>query len=260
MANIYVMSDIHGYLNIFKRNFELIDLASKENKLIILGDFISRGPNSLEVLKLVQSLSLEYQDQVIVLLGNNEKIFVDWLDNAFMNFEAFVCKSNASTIKSFVNDSSVDQELFNQLESSKTIMDNSQAYATYLSCNYADEINWLKSLFNQDLYYETKDQIFVHAGINEELEDYWQDLSDENDYLAKYPATLGKFSKDIIAGHIGTEQIGGKDYLGKVYYDGYNHIYIDGSVYDSGIIPLLRIDTKTNHYYQVYKNHEVLIK
>lgn len=32
-------------------------------------------------------------------------------------------------------------------------------------------ISWMKKL---PLYYENKDQIFVHADIDEEAEDYWQ--------------------------------------------------------------------------------------
>lgn len=36
-----------------------------------------------------------------------------------------------------------------------------------------------------------------------------------------------------------------------IYYDGENHYYIDGTVLDSGEIPVLMVDTDTDKYYRV---------
>lgn len=37
--------------------------------------------------------------------------------------------------------------------------------------NHLKLISWIKNL---PLYYETETQIFVHVGIDEEVEDYWR--------------------------------------------------------------------------------------
>ncbi len=34
-----------------------------------------------------------------------------------------------------------------------------------------------------------------------------------------------------------------------IYYDGENHIYIDGDVLSTGVIPVLMVDTDTDSYY-----------
>ena len=56
---------------------------------------------------------------------------------------------------------------------------------------------------------------------------------------------------DIIAGHIGTASIAGDPSFHDIYYDGQSHYYIDGSVLDSGVIPVLMVDTRSNRYYRV---------
>ena len=56
---------------------------------------------------------------------------------------------------------------------------------------------------------------------------------------------------DIIAGHIGTSEISGDPRYHDIYFDGKSHYYIDGTVLDSGVIPVLMVDTETNKYYRV---------
>lgn len=56
---------------------------------------------------------------------------------------------------------------------------------------------------------------------------------------------------DIIAGHIGTAVISGDPGFHDIYFDGDSHYYIDGTVPDSGVIPVLMADTEKDKYYQV---------
>ena len=44
-----------------------------------------------------------------------------------------------------------------------------------------------------------------------------------------------------------------------IYYDGANHYYIDGTVLDSGVIPVLMVDTDTDKYYRVTETGNWLI-
>lgn len=50
------MSDIHGCLDAFKASLSTIDLEAEDSKLVLLGDYCDRGPDSLEVFELVMDL------------------------------------------------------------------------------------------------------------------------------------------------------------------------------------------------------------
>lgn len=54
MAYIYALSDIHGHLDIFRETLKNVDLESKNNKLILLGDYIDRGDKSCETLYFIK--------------------------------------------------------------------------------------------------------------------------------------------------------------------------------------------------------------
>ena len=55
----------------------------------------------------------------------------------------------------------------------------------------------------------------------------------------------------VVAGHIGTCVIADDPGFHDIYYDGESHYYIDGTVIDSGYIPVLLVDTEEDKYYQV---------
>lgn len=109
-------------------------------------------------------------------------------------------------------------------------------------------ISWMMSL---PRYYATENQIFCHAGVDEEAGEEWEWGTDDYTYTEKYPAQVGHFCMDIIAGHVGTYQIANNPSFHDIYFDGQSHYYIDGTVQESGEIPVLMYDTDTNKYYRV---------
>lgn len=117
-------------------------------------------------------------------------------------------------------------------------------------------LNWMKSL---PRYYQTGKQIFVHAGIDEEAGEFWEIMTDDSIFTAKFPAQTGLFYKDIIAGHIATEIISGTPGYDDIYFDGKSHYYIDGNVLDYGSIPVIMVDTESNKYYRVTQTGSWLI-
>ena len=52
-------------------------------------------------------------------------------------------------------------------------------------------------------YYDADDQIFVHAGVDEEAGEYWMWGTSDDLLFGKFPASKGKFYKTIVAGHVG---------------------------------------------------------
>ena len=109
-------------------------------------------------------------------------------------------------------------------------------------------LDWMADL---PRFHATEHQIFCHAGIDEEAEDLWEWGTGDYIFTEKFPAEIGHFYMDIIAGHIGTASIAGDPSFHDIYYDGQSHYYIDGSVLDSGVIPVLMVDTRSNRYYRV---------
>ncbi len=107
---------------------------------------------------------------------------------------------------------------------------------------------WLSEL---PRYYATEHQIFCHAGVNEDAGELWEEETDDYTYIEKSPAQTGHFYLDIIAGHTATSEISANPHFHDIYFDGESHYYIDGTVLDSGEIPVLMYDTETEIYYRV---------
>lgn len=124
-------------------------------------------------------------------------------------------------------------------------------------CN--DDERYLLWMQKLPRYYIEENTIFVHAGIEEEAEDMWEWGTDDYTYTEKYPAQTGPFYMNIVAGHIGTAVISGNPRFHDIYYDGQSHYYIDGTVLDSGIIPVIKVDTERGKYYRVTDSGDWLI-
>jgi len=78
MAKTYIFPDIHGCAKTIRYLLEEVVVPSREDKLIFLGDYIDRGPNSADVIKLLLSL-IDSGYQVIALRGNHEQMLLDSL-------------------------------------------------------------------------------------------------------------------------------------------------------------------------------------
>jgi len=250
---IYAMSDIHGFYDIMQKNLDLINFSNEESKLILCGDYIDYGPDSCKVLYKIKDLINRYPSQVVAIKGNHETMFLDFLsakendiwnvewlstDKEFYTANTFITKSSEEEIKQLKTDLGYHDYLF---RAAKIIKKD-------ILTNHAELIQWLKSL---PLYYETETQIFVHAGIDEEAGEYWKYGTSNEYFVSKFPATFGKFYKDIIAGHIGTNELAKDNNYHDIYWDKQSHYYIDGTVQKSGSIPMLAYDTETKKYSRI---------
>lgn len=251
MSYIYAISDIHGNLQSLEEALGMIDLESdKNNKLIFCGDYIDYGPDSYQTVVKVKLMSDKYPDQVEALMGNHERMFLDFLianDKDIWNAEWLAADKDFATVNSFISASC--REEISKLRIGKDNYDYlflvSKIIKADILATHAKLVEWLKRL---PLYYETEKQIYVHAGIDEEAEEYWKLGTSEEIFLGKYPATFGEFYKDIVAGHISTRSLAQTKGFHKVYWDKKSHFYIDGETTRSGVIPVLKFDTSTLKY------------
>jgi hypothetical protein len=83
---LYAVSDAHGYLSIFQELLRGAGVTDMDNRwkvgkavLVIAGDMIDKGPDSLGVLQFVHNLQEQAKDaggQVVALMGNHEAEFL----------------------------------------------------------------------------------------------------------------------------------------------------------------------------------------
>jgi len=71
----YVMSDLHGCFDEFQKMLKKLDF-SDEDQLIIAGDYIDRGKQSLEMLEWLKNPP----ENVTLIKGNHDEEFVYYID------------------------------------------------------------------------------------------------------------------------------------------------------------------------------------
>ena len=125
MAKYYSMSDIHGHYDEFIESLSKVDLSDKNRLLILLGEYIDNGSQSLQVISKIIELEKYYPDQVITLLGNHEEYFVEWLleeetakYSSSATINSFISQNKRETIvNSVISDLSFsDEECLNQID------------------------------------------------------------------------------------------------------------------------------------------------
>ena len=105
----YALSDIHGEKRPLEEAMDRIDLTThSKNKILFLVDYIDRGPESCQVLYYIKELVDNYGDSIVIVLrGNHEEMFIDWL---FGGDEKFWLSqdSGLKTTKSFLSEEQIE--------------------------------------------------------------------------------------------------------------------------------------------------------
>jgi hypothetical protein len=157
---IYSIGNINGFYNLFEEALSLIDLSG-DNKLVLLGDYYSVGPDSYKILDRIMALEKEYGNQkVIVLRGRQEKwvlehIYIiddiemhDW--EGIMRQLAYM-KNLADLYKNGTKD---------EIEKlRKSFYDDQKKYSVYL--------HWFKTLRH---LYKNGNYVFYNKGLADEAE------------------------------------------------------------------------------------------
>lgn len=89
---LYVIGDIHGC---YKKLMKIMTNIPEESKIIFLGDYIDRGPDSKEVVDFVKNLK-----NSILLMGNHEDMLIRYFESGNSSW-LFPNNGGKETIRSF---------------------------------------------------------------------------------------------------------------------------------------------------------------
>lgn len=141
---LFAIGDIHGCFDSFRTLIEQKIQIRKDDKIVLLGDYIDRGTHSKEVVDYIIDLQNSGFD-IVPLIGNHESMLLDTINNSEY-LSTWIQNGGTETIKSF-GISSLGK----------------------LAPRYID---FFKGLI---YYYEFEDYLFVHAGFNDAINNPFED-------------------------------------------------------------------------------------
>jgi serine/threonine protein phosphatase 1 len=169
------IGDIHGMYDMLDRLLVEIDAFSirergiERPKLVFLGDYVDRGPDSRRVVRRLRALQGEF---AVCLRGNHEDMMSRCEDRS-IDWQRFILNGGTQTLASY--DSHEDE------------FENDRRWVASLPTSYEDEL-----------------RIFVHAGIKPN-----QPLADQTDDIKLWTRDefinfQGAFQKYVVHGHTPT--------------------------------------------------------
>jgi serine/threonine protein phosphatase 1 len=169
MGRTLVMSDIHGMADELFLLLDGIRYKYTEDRLIVLGDYIDRGPNSKDILDYFIKLKKIAGKKLVLLRGNHEDI----------------------CIKAFH-----DKPAFGQ-DATSLWLDNG-GDATLKSFGEANLPKYITFMEKLPVYVEMDKYIFVHGGVNPDMQ-LSQTDPEELLWTRDYAAHIS--GKTVVVGH-----------------------------------------------------------
>lgn len=187
---VFVISDVHGEFDLFKK--ELANFDPEKHQLILIGDLNDRGPRSKECFQLGMNLVESFG--AIYLRGNHEEYFLQFLVSPEDWFPQYVRNGGKETIESLLHKGATEE--YSPTEISMMIRSRYKELVSFLA--------------ERPLYYEWKDYIFVHAGVDLRKKD-WHDTSPRDFIWIREPFHEGEnhTGKTIVFGHTITPMLHG---------------------------------------------------
>ncbi len=222
---IYAIGDIHGCIDLLEALLAAIDadiLKCREESpvLVLLGDYVDRGENAAKTLQRVKDLAHSHPQNVICLMGNHEKMLLDFLDDPVQNGWQWMRNGGLQTLASYRVGGVSEQP------AQKQLLNGRDALQSAIPTGIED---WLRGL---PLTWQSGNMIFVHAALDPVKDVDTQDsdtlLWGHRDFR-KLPRTDGNW---VVHGHTIVEQ--------PTNHDGC--ISIDTGAYFSGRLSAAKID------------------
>ena len=173
MNKIFAIGDIHGCYDQLVALLKKIPINFKQDTLVFMGDYIDRGPQSVEVVDYLIELKKRVPG-IIFLKGNHEDMLEKYLDGT--DRFTYLLNGGQQTLDSYLSRST-----------------NTGAHPIP-----PDHMEFFKSL---QLVYETENYIFVHAGLRPKVALDSQETEDMLWIRDKFLNSRFDFGKPVIFGH-----------------------------------------------------------
>lgn len=157
MKRTLAISDIHGDIDKFEDLLKIVEYNRNQDQLLLLGDYVDRGPHSRAVLDKVIQLKSE---GAIVLIGNHDKMMIDAFEyqDDPMHLKRWYYNGGIKTLQNYGY--SIEKDNPKYWYTTDEFPEPLQ-----LNDEIREHIEFLKEL---PYYYETDSHIFVHAGVEPE--------------------------------------------------------------------------------------------
>lgn len=220
---LYAVGDVHGRRDLLETLAERIveDAAGRAYALILLGDYVDRGPDSAGVLEWLVCLRRSLGDRVCLLKGNHEEALLRFIDEPSWGEPWLERFGGAATLRSYcVTPPPPGASPAALAEARDRLLENMPAAH-------------LRLLYDLDVMALAGDYAFVHAGISPDAPLAAQS---EDDLLWVREAFLeapGPFEKIIVHGH--TWRTDQPVLLG-------HRIGLDTGAYETGVLTAMRLE------------------
>jgi diadenosine tetraphosphatase ApaH/serine/threonine PP2A family protein phosphatase len=178
MGKIFAVGDIHGSFDRLQELMKKIPIDFAHDTLVFIGDYIDRGPASVEVVDYLIGLKNRVPE-TIFLKGNHEDMLEKYLDGT--DRFTYLLNGGQNTLDSYLS-RNLQSELYpipsNHMEFFKTLR----------------------------LYYETEAYIFVHAGLRPKVPLASQETEDLLWIRDKFIYSKYDFGKTVVFGHTPLEK------------------------------------------------------
>ena len=153
----YAIGDIHGYDDLFERMIDCIqidaELLGERPRIVLLGDYIDRGPASRQVLERVRGLLTADWCDVVALMGNHEEALLRFLEEPEFG-DTWRDWGGAATLDSY---GVVMPYMARSMEVWEEV---SRRFAARIDPAHLEMLRAMPSSFQAD------DYLFVHAGVD----------------------------------------------------------------------------------------------
>lgn len=173
MEKFFAIGDIHGCFNKLIELMDIIDFDPDIHRLVFLGDYIDRGPDSYSVMEYLIDLKNRHGNTVF-LKGNHEEMLENYISGR--DRLAYLANGGHTTVDSYIN----------------------AGVASKSSLLPEEHVRFLNSL---DLFYETDNYIFVHAGLREKVSLNEQVPEDLLWIRRSFIKSTYDFGKRVVFGH-----------------------------------------------------------
>ena len=173
MQKIFAVGDIHGCYEKLCALMDKIPLNMDQDQLLFIGDYIDRGPGSIEVLDYLIELKKRLSG-IIFLKGNHEDMLQNYLDGN--DRFTYLLNSGQQTLDAYLQKQDASED-------------------------YPVPSAHLEFLSELPLYYQTEDYIFVHAGMRDKVPLESQKETDLLWIRDEFIYSDYDFGKRVIFGH-----------------------------------------------------------